>query len=141
MLDKKTLDVIEAALVQRSLDLRVMLKEHEGQNSLALHKVIHRGGYFTHGQLADMFGTAHHEVTDIIEVLRKQKQDATEREAVTINRDLPEIRKLVEELWPLAYEKLKDIQDISEFITKAFLMKKGAARKPPLNIIPHKFED
>lgn len=139
MLDKKTLDVIEAALVQRSNDLRAMLKEHEGQNSLALHKVIHRGGYFTHGQLADMFGTAHHEVKDFIEVIRQQKQSATEREAVTINRDLPEIRELVKERWPLAYDKIKDIQDISEFIKQAFTMKKGRAHNPPLEIKPHVF--
>jgi hypothetical protein len=140
MLDKKTLDVIEAALVKRSLDLRVMLKEHENQNSLALHKVVHRGGYFTHGQLADMFGTAHHEISDIINELRLQKQGATEREAVTINRDMPEIRELVKERWPLAYDKIKDIQDISEFITTAFTMKKGRAHNP-LVIKPHVFKD
>lgn len=137
MLDKKTLDVIEAAIVKQRIDVGTELKKYNVLNSIQMHKVVHRGGYFTNGQMADMLSAKLQGLDEILVPLREYKQNAREQQAVTIQRDMPRVRKLMEDKWPLAYDKLKHITDMEEFMVEALTMRKGAARKY-MEIIPGK---
>jgi len=131
MLDKKTLEVVIKGLVQHRLDLHRKLKEHDGVNRLSVYKVPHRGGYFTHGQMADMIAAQEYEITLVENDVRKELETAVDREPVIVEHtttDLPKVRSLVLERWPWIYEDIKDFP-IEEFVIEILMRKKtGGAR-------------
>ena len=139
MLDKKTISVIEGAVVKHRIDVAAELKKFDNLNSTQVHKVMHRGGYFTNGHMADMLSAKLEGINEILGPLRELKETAVDPASVTVKHtDMPDIRKMVEDKWPLFHSK-HNYLPIEAYVYKALTTKKGAARKH-IDIAPHKFE-